>query len=81
MPRTILEWQQWLSGTAIQLIALAVLQKGTRQEGAKNLQLLLDTHDATMAEMLELKDMHQELHMTLNLFKTTNIKIEQPETV
>ena len=48
-PHSVIEWQNWLSQTCIQLIALAVLQKGTRVEGDRQATLILETHDAAVA--------------------------------
>lgn len=50
LPRTVIEWQNWLSQTCIQLIALAVLQKGTRTEGRRQQRLIKETHDIMVAE-------------------------------
>jgi hypothetical protein len=55
LPRTPLEWQGWLSQTALQLILLAVLQKGTKLEGKRNYNLMLDIHSDLMAELAILK--------------------------
>lgn len=56
LPKSILEWQQWLSQTAIQLIALAVLAKVSKIEGARNFSLLKDTHDVVMEELTQIKE-------------------------
>ena len=61
VPRSILEWQQWLSQTCIQLVALAILQKGTRLEGKRAQALLQETHDTVMGEMQEIKEFHLEM--------------------
>lgn len=65
LPKTVIEWQSWLSQTCIQLVALAVLQKGTRLQGDRSDRMLKETHDAVMQEMGELKTMHHELHEKL----------------
>jgi len=55
LPKTVIEWQMWLSQTCIQLVALAVLQKGTRIEGQRNNRLLQETHDNVMKEFKVIK--------------------------
>jgi hypothetical protein len=61
-PHTIMEWTSWLSQTCIQLIALAVLQKGTRIEGEKQARLILETHDAAVAMRQEENTRAEERH-------------------
>lgn len=56
LPRSVLEWQIWLSQTAIQLIALGIIQKGTHLEGQRNYKILKETHYSVMAELRILKD-------------------------
>lgn len=51
LPKTVIEWQNWLSQTCIQLIALAILQKGTKIEGARTYKILAETHDTVMTEL------------------------------
>ena len=55
MPTTVIAWQAWLSQTAIQLIALAVLQKGQRLAEHRTRKMLKETHDTVMQEMQILK--------------------------
>ena len=61
VPRSIIEWQTWISQTCIQLVALAILQRGTQIEGAKSLQLLQETHDKELEEFNVLKDILAEV--------------------
>ena len=65
IPKTVLEWQNWLSQTAIQLIALSILQKGTRVEGNRNYKLLSETHDIVMSELTEIKKLHIDDNMRI----------------
>lgn len=69
LPHTVIEWQNWLSQTCIQLIALAVLQKGTKVEGARQSTIIRETHDATLSELSEIKDMHRDQHAEMQLLK------------
>ena len=69
LPKTIIEWQMWLSQTCIQLVALAVLQKGTRIEGGRSAKLLQEAHDAVMAEFDDIKDIHKDLNDEIQLLK------------
>ncbi len=62
LPHSIIEWQNWLSQTCIQLIALAVLQKGTRLESSRQAALILETHDAAIAMRQEENDRAVERH-------------------
>ena len=55
LPQTILEWQEWLSQTAIQLIALAVLAKVSKVEGKRQNKLIKETHDIVLEELKALK--------------------------
>jgi len=55
LPQTVLEWQTWLSQVCIQLIALAVIQKGQKVTEGRVLGLLQETHDTVMKEMAILK--------------------------
>ena len=61
LPDNILSWQQWLSQTAIQLIALAILAKVSKIEGGKQGRLIQDTHDIVMKEIKLLMEGHKEL--------------------
>ena len=61
LPDNILNWQAWLSQSCIQLVALAVLQKGTRMEGQKTSALLQETHDIVICELKEIKAIHKEI--------------------
>jgi len=61
MPQTMLEWQNFISQTVIQLVALAILAKTGKIEGEKQQKLLQETHDAVMAEFCELKQLHSEV--------------------
>ncbi len=60
LPQTILEWQQWLSQTAIQLIALAILAKVSKIEGGKQAKLIRETHDIVIRELKLLKELCKE---------------------
>ena len=60
-PTTISAWQNWLSQTCIQLVALAVLQKGTKIEGNRTYNMQKETHDTVMNEFSEIKEMHEFL--------------------
>jgi hypothetical protein len=53
LPATVGEWQNWLSQTFIQLVCLAILQKGTRVESDRQAALILETHDAAVAMRAE----------------------------
>jgi len=44
-PKSVLEWQNWISQTCIQLIALNVIQKGTQIESARTGAIIQDMHD------------------------------------
>jgi hypothetical protein len=61
LPRTIIEWQNWVSQTCIQLVALAILQRGTQIEGTRTNQLLQETHDKELEEFGILKDILAEV--------------------
>ena len=73
-PRNILEWQQWISQTAIQLIALAILAKVSKIEGGKQSKLIQETHDMTMNEIGVMKETHntelKEIVMLKDMHKT-----------
>lgn len=56
MPHDILGWQQWISQTAIQLIALSVLAIVSKKEGREQRRVMEETHDAVMAEMSIVKE-------------------------
>jgi len=62
LPHTVLEWQNWLSQTCIQLIALAILQKGTRVEGERQSRLIKETHDAAISMRQEENQRSAERH-------------------
>ena len=62
VPHTVIEWQNWLSQTCIQLIALAVLQKGTRVESDRQAALILETHDAAVSMRQEENSRAAERH-------------------
>lgn len=60
LPDNILTWQQWLSQTAIQLIALAILAKVSKIEGGKQAKLIRETHDIVIRELKLLKELCKE---------------------
>lgn len=60
LPNGVLEWQGWLSQVCIQLISLAVIQKGGNTSERRVIGLLQETHDTVMQEMAELKTLHRD---------------------
>lgn len=60
-PQTILELQNYVSQTVIQLIALAVIAKVSKLESARTMNLLQESHDAQMEELKIAKEERQEL--------------------
>jgi predicted ferric reductase len=58
LPKDIISWQNWLSQTFIQLVALSILAIVNKLESAKITKLLQETHDTVMSS-------HDELHSKL----------------
>ena len=56
MPRDILGWQQWISQTAIQLIALSVLAIVAKKESREQQKMLQETHDKVLEEFNMIKE-------------------------
>ena len=56
MPKDILGWQQWVSQTAIQLIALSILAIVAKKESREQQKLLKDTHDASMELLVGMRE-------------------------
>jgi hypothetical protein len=54
VPQNVMEWQTWLSNTCIQLIALAIIQRGGKGSERRILAYLAESHDAHMAELSKL---------------------------
>ena len=55
LPTGVLEWQAWLSQVCIQLIALAVIQKGGKTSETRIMGYLQESHDAHMVELAEIR--------------------------
>ena len=64
LPKTVLEWQLWLSNTFLQLVLLAVIQKGGKVTEKRIIELLQETHDISSAER---EDIRQELEILRGL--------------
>ena len=64
LPSNILDWQQWISQTMIQLIALNVLGYTTKNEGKKTQKTLYELHNSDKEErkiLQEIISKQQEL--------------------
>lgn len=66
MPKTSLEWVQYIVQTFFQGVALPVLGFVSKTEGNRTNKIIQEIHDTTMAEIQDLKDMHVDIH---NLIK------------
>jgi len=69
-PKDILGWDQWLSQTVIQLIALNVLANVSKKEGREQRQVMQETHDAVMEELSIVKEELQLAREEREEFKT-----------
>jgi len=64
-PADVLGWDQYISQTVIQLVALSVLAIVSKKEGKAQQRMLQETHDTVMIEMAELKVIMEALHIKL----------------
>lgn len=69
VPRDVIGWQVWLSNTAIQLIALAVLAKVSKVESGRTTEILISINRSQSEDLKELKALHRELHQKLGVEK------------
>lgn len=56
IPKDILGWQQWVSQTAIQLIALSILAIVAKKEGREQRAMLKETHDTVMEQFKYMRE-------------------------
>lgn len=64
-PQSLLDWQQYISQTVIQLVALAILAKVAKIEGEKSNKIALETHDTVMKMLKEVHVLMKEIHSLL----------------
>jgi hypothetical protein len=65
MPKTALEWVQYIVQTVFQGISLPILALVAKQEGTKMAKMLKETHDGVRVELKELKAIMDSMHITL----------------
>lgn len=66
LPKDILGWQTYISQTLIQLVALSGVAIVSKKESRKIKELLQETHDTTLLEMIRLKEIAKEIHKNIN---------------
>ena len=72
MPKTPLEWVQYIVQTFFQGVALPVLGFVSKVESNKTNLIIDDIHSKLLAEIKDLKDMHNDLHEILKEEKNGN---------
>lgn len=61
-PHDFLTWNQYISQTIIQLVALSVLGYVSKKEGKEQRKIIIETHDMESDERTDMKRLIKEIH-------------------